>query len=206
MGDAKALIWDHFGINIHDKSVDDYDHLLAAVHDCAEYILSQPDDQPVPDRKRFPRLNVHRITAAEQDFGSAWVYKFLIPGGTDGRRTLKGKLICLKDCIAVADIPQYFGSDAFPAWTPSTDAVVVTRLLEAGADIVGTCTCESFCNSTSSFMSAQGVVENPHREGYSAGGSTSGCATLVASGLVDCAVGTDQGGSIRVPSSFCGCQ
>lgn len=111
----------------------------------------------------------------------------------------------MKDCIAVAGVPQFFGSDAFPAWTPSTDATVVTRSLEAGADIVGTATCESFCNSTSSFTSAQGTVENPHCTGYSAGGSTSGGAALVAGGLVDLAIGTDQGGSIRVPASLCGC-
>lgn len=81
----------------------------------------------------------------------------------------------------------------------------MTRALEAGANIVGTATCENFCNSTSSFTSAQGTVENPHQEGYSAGGSTSGGAALVAGGLVDIAIGTDQGGSIRVPASLCGC-
>lgn len=115
------------------------------------------------------------------------------------------KTVTLKDCIAVAGVPQFFGSDAFPAWTPSTDATVVTRVLDAGADIVGTSVCENFCNSTASFTSAQGTVENPHRTGYSAGGSTSGGAALVGSGKVDVAIGTDQGGSIRVPSSLCGC-
>lgn len=116
------------------------------------------------------------------------------------------KTVTLKDCIAVAGVPQFFGSDAFPAWTPSTDATVVTRVLDAGADIVGTSVCENFCNSTASFTSAQGTVENPHRTGYSAGGSTSGGAALVGSGKVDVAIGTDQGGSIRVPSSLCGCK
>lgn len=113
--------------------------------------------------------------------------------------------MCLKDCIAVADVPQFFGSDAFPAWTPKTDATVVTRMLEGGADIHGTAVCESFCNSTASFTSSQGTIENPHQIGYSAGGSTSGGTALVAGGLVDIAIGTDQGGSIRVPASLCGC-
>lgn len=119
---------------------------------------------------------------------------------------MKGKTVCLKDCIAVAGVPQFFGSDAFPAWTPSTDAVVVTRVLDAGADIHGTAVCESFCNSTSSLTSAQGTIENPHRKGYSAGGSTSGGAALVAGGTMDYAIGTDQGGSIRVPAALCGCE
>lgn len=178
------------------------------MHDCAEHIISLPDYQPVPDTERYPRQNLHRPTAEQQDFGNAWAHKFLIRGDADPKNgsSLKGKSVCLKDCIAVAGVPQFFGSDAFPAWTPSTDAVVVTRVLDAGADIVGTCTCENFCNSTSSFTSAQGTVHNPHCSGYSAGGSTSGGAALVASGLVDCAIGSDQGGSIRVPAALCGCK
>ena len=105
----------------------------------------------------------------------------------------------------MAGVPQFFGSDAFPAWTPSTDATVVTRSLEAGAVITGTATCENFCNSTSSFTSAQGTIDNPRKAGYSAGGSTSGGAAIVTGGLADIAIGTDQGGSIRVPASLCGC-
>ena len=105
----------------------------------------------------------------------------------------------------MAGVPQFYGSDAFEPWTPVTDATVVTRVLDAGADIIGTSTCEHFCNSTASFTSAQGTVENPHGTGYSAGGSTSGGAALVAAGVTDIAIGTDQGGSIRVPSALCGC-
>ncbi|CAN9249372.1 unnamed protein product [Alternaria alternata] len=102
-------------------------------------------------------------------------------------------------------VPQFFGTDAIPAWTPDDDATVVRRALDAGADIVGTTICENFCNSTSSFTSAQGTVHNPYARGYSAGGSTSGGSAVVGGGLVDIAIGADQGGSIRVPSSFCGC-
>jgi amidase len=102
-------------------------------------------------------------------------------------------------------VPQFFGTDAIPAWTSESDATVVRRALDAGADIVGTTICENFCNSTSSFTSAQGVVHNPYAEGYSAGGSTSGGSAVVGAGLVDIAIGADQGGSIRVPASFCGC-
>lgn len=204
-GDAEKLVQHHLGFGLQQRESRDFDDLLAAVHDVADHVMSLPDYQPVPDLKRYPRQDIHRPTADEQVFGNAWAHKFLIRGDTSGNAPLKGKSVCLKDCIAVADVPQFYGSDAFPAWTPMTDAVIVTRLLDAGADIVGTSVCENFCNSTSSFTSAQGTVENPHRTGYSAGGSTSGGAVLVASGLVDCAIGSDQGGSIRVPASLCGC-
>lgn len=193
------------GVGIDPKDSDDYHMLLAAVHDCAEQLLGLPDYQPVPDLKRYPRENIRLPSDDEQEFGHAWAHKFLIKGNKNGG-SLVGKTVCLKDCIAVAGVPQFYGSDAFPAWSPSTDATIVTRVLDAGADIHGTAVCESFCNSTSSFTSAQGTIENPHQSGYSAGGSTSGGAALVAGGVMDFALGTDQGGSIRVPASLCGCK
>ena len=148
---------------------------------------------------------MRRPSEKEQAFGQAWAHRFLIRGNPQGG-ALAGKSVSLKDVIAVAGVPQLLGSDIIPSWTPSTDATVVTRLLEAGADIYGTSTCENMCNSTSSYTSAQGTVENPIAKGYSAGGSTSGGAALVAAGIVDITIGGDQGGSIRVPASFCGCK
>jgi amidase len=183
----------------------DYQQLLAAVHDVAEHILDLPDYVARADIDTYPRERMHRPSKDEQDFGNAWAHKFYIRGKSDGT-SLRGKTVCLKDNIAVAGIPQFFGTDAIPAWTPESDATVVKRVLHAGADIVGTTICENFCNSTSSFTSAQGTVHNPYAEGYSAGGSTSGGSAVVGGGLVDIAIGADQGGSIRVPASFCGCK
>jgi amidase len=191
------------GISVADSA--DYRQLLAAVHDVAEHVLDLPDYVVNTDTVRYPRESVHRPSQEEQEFGHAWAHKFLIRGNPEGR-LLKDKTVCLKDVIAVAGVPQFFGTNAIPAWTPDSDATVVTRALDAGADIVGTTICENFCNSTSSFTSAQGTVHNPYGEGYSAGGSTSGGSALVGGGLVDVAIGADQGGSIRVPSSFCGCE
>ncbi|KAL1865064.1 hypothetical protein VTK73DRAFT_5519 [Phialemonium thermophilum] len=202
-GDAEKVL-EPLGITIRPQESGDYQRLLAAVHDCAERVLSLPDYQPVPDTVKYPRENVRLPSTEEQSHGHAWAHRFTIRGDPNGT-ALRGRTVCLKDCIAVAGVPQFFGSDAFPPWTPSTDATVVTRILDMGADILGTATCEHFCNSTSSFTSAQGTVENPHRAGYSAGGSTSGGAALVGSGIVDMCIGTDQGGSIRVPSALSGC-
>ncbi|KAF9731109.1 amidase [Paraphaeosphaeria minitans] len=190
------------GISTRDSS--DYRQLLAAVHDVAEHVLALPDYTARANTEKYPRRDVVRPSFRDQDYGAAWAHKFSIQGNQEGS-LLKGKTVCLKDNVAVAGIPQFFGTDAIPAWTPGADATVVTRALEAGADIVGTTICENFCNSTSSYTSAQGTVHNPYAEGYSAGGSTSGGSALVGGGLVDIAIGADQGGSIRVPSSFCGC-
>jgi amidase len=84
------------------------------------------------------------------------------------------------------------------------DATIVTRLLDAGAVILGKAHCEYFCLSGGSHTSAAGPVHNPRKHGYSAGGSSSGSAALVAAGEVDMAIGGDQGGSIRMPASYCG--
>ncbi|KAF1817169.1 amidase signature enzyme [Eremomyces bilateralis CBS 781.70] len=102
---------------------------------------------------------------------------FHIRGNPSGG-PLKGKSVCLKDCIVVAGVLQFFGTNAFAPWTPQRDAIVITRALDTGAEVVGTATCENFGNSTWSFTSAQRVVENPLAEGYSSGGSTSGGAAL----------------------------
>lgn len=177
--------------------------LLAAVHDCAEAVEALPDYQPQPDLNRSPRHDVRRPSEEEQALGSAWVHKFLIKGNPGG--PLSGKTVSVKDVVAVAGVPQLQGSDVISSWTPKTDATVVTWVLDAGADIVGTSNCENFCHSTSSYTSAQGVVENPYASGYSAGGSTSGGAALVSAGLVDITIGADQGGSIRVPAALSGC-
>ncbi|KAJ2983816.1 hypothetical protein NQ176_g410 [Zarea fungicola] len=205
-GDVDKLL-EPLGLTIPPSDAANYETLLAAVHDCAVSISKLPDYQPVSAAEKYPRKDVHLATAEEQEFGHAWLYRFLISGRVwpQSATGMQGKSVCVKDCIAVAGVPQTFGSDAFPAWTPEVDATIVTRVLDAGADVVGTATCENFCNSTASYTSAHGVVQNPHQHGYSAGGSTSGGAALVGSGRVEIALGTDQGGSIRVPASFCGC-
>ncbi|KAJ6130273.1 hypothetical protein N7512_003053 [Penicillium capsulatum] len=201
-GDAQALLHP-LGLTIDPAEENDFHTLLAAVHDCAEGVAALPDYQPVPDQEKYPRENVRRPGPDEQVLGQAWAHRFLIRGNVEG--PLAGKSVSLKDVVAVAGVPQLLGSDITPSWTPRTDATIVTRLLDAGADIHGTSTCENYCHSTSSYTSAQGTVENPHAAGYSAGGSTSGGAALVAAGFVDITIGGDQGGSIRVPASLCGC-
>lgn len=204
-GDVEKLLAP-LGLGIPPDESADYTRLLAAVHDCAQRVYDLDDYQPVPDTQRFPRRDVRIPSGDEQEFGHAWAHRFTISGDrSGGGPDMTGMTVCVKDCIAVAGVPQFFGSDALDPWTPSTDAAVVTRVLEAGADLVGTSNCEHFCNSTASFTSALGTVHNPLRDGYSAGGSTSGGVALVAGGRVDVAIGTDQGGSVRVPASLSGC-
>ena len=87
---------------------------------------------------------------------------------------------------------------------PDVDATIVERILDAGGEIAGKAVCEYYCVSGGSQTSATGPVQNPRKPGYSAGGSSSGSAALVAAGDVDMAIGGDQAGSIRIPASHCG--
>lgn len=108
----------------------------------------------------------------------------------------------LKDNVMLAGVPMMNGASTLEGYVPDIDATIVTRILDAGGTIVGKAHCEYFCVSGGSHTNATGPVHNPHKMGYSAGGSSSGSAVLVALGEVDMAIGGDQGGSIRMPSSF----
>jgi amidase len=125
-----------------------------------------------------------------------------VPGAASGK--LAGKTVALKDNICLAGVPMMNGASTLEGYVPDVDATVATRILDAGGTIVGKTVCEYFCFSGDSHTSASGPVHNPHRRGYSAGGSSSGSAAVVATGEVPMALGGDQGGSIRIPASFCG--
>ena len=150
---------------------------------------------------KYPRTPGYRPTG-EENKHNAWYVKTTVQGAPRGK--LKGKTIVLKDNIMLAGVPMMNGAATLEGYVPDIDATVVTRMLDAGGTIVGKAHCEYFCLSGGSHTNATGPVHNPHKMGYSAGGSSSGSAVLVALGEADMALGGDQGGSIRMPSAFCG--
>jgi amidase len=136
----------------------------------------------------------------------AWAWQCYIEGASTG--PLAGMRVAVKDSIAVAGLPTRMGSDLLAhsdtRHIARQDAEVVTRLLDAGATVVGKSTTEDLCIGGSSCTSKPHPIENPYEPGKSAGGSSSGSAVLVARGDVDIALGADQGGSIRIPAALCG--
>src|SRR5437764_14019752 len=96
------------------------------------------------------------------------------------------------------------GSAVLEGYVPGVDATIVTRILDAGGEIIGKAVCEHLCFSGGSHTSDTGPVSNPHDPTRSAGGSSSGSAALVVAGECDMAIGGDQGGSITIPSCWCG--
>lgn len=180
------------------KQAGEYLSLMQGSFDAYDLIDQQPDDIP---EIRYPRTAGYRPTDAENPH-NAWCYKSEVKGAGEGK--LAGQTVALKDNVALAGVPMMSGAAALEGFVPSYDATVVTRLLDAGATILGKANCEHYCLSGGSHTSDAGPVHNPLRHGYSAGGSSSGSAALVASGDVDMAIGGDQGGSIRIPAAFCG--
>jgi amidase len=132
----------------------------------------------------------------------AWYVHAEINGAENG--PLAGKRVAIKDNVAIAGVPMMNGSRSVEGFVPLRDATVVTRLLAAGATIAGKAVCEDLCFSGASHTSATGPVRNPWDTSRTSGGSSSGSAVLVATGQADLALGGDQGGSVRIPSSFCG--
>ncbi len=157
-------------------------------------------EEPKPPVK-YPRSGGRR-PSSDEDPLNAWYWKCSIQGAETG--LLSGKKIAIKDNVCVAGMPMMNGSDVLEGYVPDVDATVVTRILDAGGEIAGKAVCESFCLSGGSHMADTGPTHNPRRRGYSSGGSSSGSAALVAGEEVDLAIGADQAGSIRVPSSWCG--
>jgi amidase len=157
-----------------------------------------PDHLPAV---KYPRTPGYRPGAEENPY-NAWYVKTSIKGAPAGK--LAGKRIVIKDNVMVAGVPMMNGAATLEGYMPEVDATIVTRILDAGGEIVGKAHCESLCLSGGSHTNATGPVHNPRKMGYSAGGSSSGSAALVAAGEADMAIGGDQGGSIRMPASYCG--
>ncbi|MFI9550658.1 amidase [Nonomuraea endophytica] len=123
--------------------------------------------------------------------------------GTD-RGPLHGVPVAVKDLIGVAGLPLTMGSRHFATNLAQADAACVTRLRAAGAVIVGTTTTHEFAYGPTGDVSATGPVRNPHDPARMTGGSSAGSAAAVAAGLVPLALGTDTGGSVRIPAALCG--
>ncbi|XP_052678957.1 amidase-like isoform X1 [Crassostrea angulata] len=151
---------------------------------------------PTPEVK-YPRTPGYRETE-----DSSWYYRCDIKGAENG--LLKGKTVAIKDNVSVAGVPMMNGSKLLEGFVPDRDATVVTRILDAGGRITGKSVCEDMCFSGSSFTASSGPVRNPYDATRTTGGSSSGSASLLVRKKVDVAIGGDQGGSIRIPASWCG--
>ncbi|KAJ7727305.1 amidase signature domain-containing protein [Mycena maculata] len=141
--------------------------------------------------KAVPPRYIHRPTPAENAAEhNTWAYKVEIKStsATDLAGPLAGLTVIVKDNVNVGGVPSLLGTDVMSTpYVPAYDATVVTRLLLAGARLVGKVACEHFSLAPNSFTNPHGNLQHPMALGYSAGGSSSGSR-----------------GSIRLPAAYCG--
>jgi 2-dehydropantoate 2-reductase len=121
-------------------------------------------------------------------------------GGADG--PLAGQPVAVKDIVAVAGVPTGCGSPASDPAPAAFDAALVTRLRAAGAEVFATTQCLEYAAGFA--HPAIGDTRNPRDPAVTSGGSSGGSAAVVGAGVCDLAIGTDTGGSIRIPAAYCG--
>jgi Asp-tRNA(Asn)/Glu-tRNA(Gln) amidotransferase A subunit family amidase len=111
---------------------------------------------------------------------------------------LRGIAVGIKDIMDTADFPTEMGSPIYRGFRPRGDAAVVMMLRQAGATIIGKTTTTAFASSDPT------PTLNPHNHGHTPGGSSSGSAAAVGAGMIPLALGTQTGGSVIRPASYCG--
>jgi amidase len=116
---------------------------------------------------------------------------------------LTGLPVAHKDLAVTKGVRTTFGSPVFAQFVPDTDAIVVERLAVAGAVMVGKTNTPEFGAGSQTFNSVFGATLNPYDPGKTCGGSSGGAAAALACGMIPIADGSDLGGSLRNPASFC---
>lgn len=150
-----------------------------------------------------PRLRAFITVTADQALHRACQADAELAAGRD-RGPLHGLPVAYKDLFATRGVLTTGGSKLYENFVPAIDAAVVERLDAAGAVMVGKLNMHELAYGITSANPHFGAVCNPWNERHSPGGSSGGSGAAVAAGIVFAAMGTDTGGSIRIPASFCG--
>ena len=150
-----------------------------------------------------PALNVYLSATRERALAQAARIDELAAKG-DPLPALAGAPMGIKDVLVMQGAPSTAGSKMLKGYEPPYDCTAVTRLEAAGAVLLGKVNCDEFAMGSSNENSAYGPVRNPVDTERVPGGSSGGSAAAVAANLAVATLGTDTGGSIRQPASFCG--
>jgi aspartyl-tRNA(Asn)/glutamyl-tRNA(Gln) amidotransferase subunit A len=150
-----------------------------------------------------PRLNVYLSLTKERALEQAERVDALAEKG-DPLPELAGVPVAIKDVLVMQGAPSTAGSKILQGYRPPYDATAVAKLDAAGAVLLGKLNCDEFAMGSSTENSAYGPVRNPVDPERVPGGSSGGSAAAVAANLAVATLGSDTGGSIRQPASFCG--
>jgi aspartyl-tRNA(Asn)/glutamyl-tRNA(Gln) amidotransferase subunit A len=153
--------------------------------------------------RRNPELNAYLALCPERAYRQADYLDGLVARG-EPLPGLAGLPLAVKDVLSTKGLVTTCASRILEGYRPPFDATVVARLERAGAILLGKTNCDEFAMGGSNENSAYGPVRNPLAMDRVPGGSSGGSAAAVAAGMAVAALGTDTGGSVRQPGSFCG--
>jgi Asp-tRNA(Asn)/Glu-tRNA(Gln) amidotransferase A subunit family amidase len=149
-----------------------------------------------------PSINAFTVVLADEARAQARDADAAVSRGEDA--PLLGVPVTIKDHIWMRGAPATNGSLAYRTFVPDVDCEAVARLRAAGAIIVGKTNNPEFCYRGTTDNRVFGVTRNPWNLSRTPGGSSGGAGASVAAGMAPIALGTDGGGSVRIPASFCG--
>jgi len=164
--------------------------------DAAELCLKRIDEQDVTIHAYLSLNREGALKRAEQIDAQA--------AAGEALPVLAGVPMGIKDVLVIDGQPATAGSKILEGYRPPYTATAVQRLIDAGAVLLGKLNCDEFAMGSSNENSAYGPVRNPHDTERVPGGSSGGSGAAVAAGMAVATLGSDTGGSIRQPASFCG--
>lgn len=186
------------GMTLTDVEIDSYRNMMRTAFVSCRRLYELPEWKPPV---KYPRGQGYRPSREDNPY-NAWHWRTDIKGASSG--PLNGVRIGVKDSFCVAGIPMTGGSRVLEGFVPDIDATIVTRLLDAGATIVGKTTSASGVGTRGDNNDIFGTVRNPRKPTHAPGGSSNGSAAALAAGDVQMTLGADQGGSIRIPAAWSG--
>ena len=187
----------HFEIT--GEEMEAFEAMIPGLFESYDRLSQLPERRPA---LRYPSRDAGSRPSPEDDPYNAILRRCALKGATGGK--LAGKRIGLKNNICVAGMPMTCASKILEDYIPDSDATIVTRILDEGGEVNAILNLDNFAFSGAGDTSAFGPTLNPHNTGHLAGGSSGGSAAALYYDEIDITIGGDQGGSIRIPASFCG--
>ena len=187
----------HFEIT--QSEMDAFQRMIPGLFESYDMLAQMPETHPT---LRYSSRDSGTRPSPKDDPYNAILRRCRLEGATGGR--LAGKRIGLKNNICVSGFPMTCASLILEHYVPESDATIVTRMLDEGAEINAILNLDNFAFSGAGDTSAFGPTLNPHSSDHLAGGSSGGSAAALYYDDIDMTIGGDQGGSIRIPASFCG--